>query len=182
MNAERGRGIPAAASETGRSFLHSHCKKSARFPAAQTAWFHPANPAVFPPAAAVGITHYTFVPKVVCHETSGFFGFFRSKGNPSPLHAPEQGELRSPCNPHAKGITSSGLLPAYFAALVRCAAKTQKPAPRGVLVFVYTLVYFAARYRKVTICALTQSASGEKVVSLVPSVMPFATAQFTASS
>lgn len=39
---------------------------------------------------------------------------------------------------------------------------------RGVLFFIYALVYFAARYRKVTICALTQSASGEKVVSLVP--------------
>ena len=37
------------------------------------------------------------------------------------------------------------------------------------------------RYRKVTICARTQSASGLKVVADVPLVTSFATAQFTAS-
>lgn len=43
-----------------------------------------------------GITHTTFRGKVVCHETAGFFGFFQSKGNASPLNTPDKGELRSP--------------------------------------------------------------------------------------
>lgn len=34
----------------------------------------------------------------------------------------------------------------------------------------------AARHRKVTICLRVQGASGEKVVALVPVVMPFSTA------
>ena len=40
----------------------------------------------------------------------------------------------------------------------------------------------AARHRNVTICARVQDASGLKVVSEVPEVMPFSTAQATASS
>jgi len=31
-----------------------------------------------------GITHYTFKLKVVCHATSGFFGFFRPTGRSHP--------------------------------------------------------------------------------------------------
>ena len=37
-----------------------------------------------------------FPGKVVCHEIAGFFGFFRSKGNLSPLNSPGKGELHSP--------------------------------------------------------------------------------------
>ena len=55
--------------------------------------FHPA------PFSVSGKQRYNtldFPEKVVCHETAGFFGFFRSKGKLSPLNTPGKGERRSP--------------------------------------------------------------------------------------
>ena len=49
----------------------------------------------------------------------------------------------------------------------------QRPANRA---------YSAARYRKVTACARVTAVSGSKAVSDAPVVMPFATAQATASA
>ena len=49
--------------------------------------FHPA------PLSDSGKQRYNtldFPGKVVCHETAGFFGFFRSKGKLSPLYTPGQ--------------------------------------------------------------------------------------------
>ena len=46
--------------------------------------------------------------------------------------------------------------------------------------FLFYLLY--CRYRKVTICARVQSASGLKAAAAVPEVMPFSTAQDTASA
>ena len=46
--------------------------------------------------------------------------------------------------------------------------------------FLFYLLY--CRYRKVTICARVQSALGLKAAAAVPEVMPFSTAQDTASA
>ena len=61
-------------------------------------------PQTQPLSSASGSKRYNtldFPWKVVCHETAGFFGFFRSKGNSPPLNTPGKGErcspLKSPC-------------------------------------------------------------------------------------
>lgn len=51
-----------------RLFAHSHSQKPVRFPAGQNECVHHATPSFYPPDVAAGITHYTFVPKVVCQR------------------------------------------------------------------------------------------------------------------
>ena len=64
-----GRGIPADAVETEQDFCSpSRSQKPVRFSVAQNECVHRATPSFFPPAAPSGITHYTFVPKVVCQK------------------------------------------------------------------------------------------------------------------
>lgn len=65
------------------------------------------------------------------------------------------------------------------------AASGQKARPLRCPMFAYGLMsaaYFLQRQRKVTICALVQSASGLNVVLVVPSVMSSLTAHSTASA
>ena len=65
------------------------------------------------------------------------------------------------------------------------AASGQKARPLRCPIFAYgfmSAAYFLQRQRKVTICALVQSASGLNVVLVVPSVMSSLTAHSTASA
>ena len=65
------------------------------------------------------------------------------------------------------------------------AASGSKARPLRCLMFAYGVMpaaYFLQRQRKVTICALVQSASGLKVVLVVPLVMFSLTAHSTASA
>ncbi len=55
--------------KSNRVFVRLHrSQKPVRFPVAQNESVHRATPSFFPPAAPSGITHYTFVPKVVCQR------------------------------------------------------------------------------------------------------------------
>ena len=65
------------------------------------------------------------------------------------------------------------------------AASRQKARPLRCLMFTYKVMsaaYFLQRQRKVTICALVQSALGLNVVLVVPLVMSSLTAHSTASA
>ena len=65
------------------------------------------------------------------------------------------------------------------------AASGQKARPLRCPIFAYgfmSAAYFLQRQRKVTICALVQSASGLNVVLVVPLVMSSLTAHSTASA
>ena len=65
------------------------------------------------------------------------------------------------------------------------AASRRKACPLRCPMFTYVVMsaaYFLQRQRKVTIWALVQSASGLKVVLVVPLVMPSLTAHSTASA
>lgn len=53
-----------------RLFAHCHSQKPVRFPAKQNVCVHHATPSFCPAAVTAGITHYTFVPKVVCQRVS----------------------------------------------------------------------------------------------------------------
>ena len=64
------------------------------------------------------------------------------------------------------------------------AASGQKARPLRCPMFAYgfmSAAYFLQRQRKVTICALVQSASGLNFVAVVPLVIPLSTAHKTAS-
>jgi|GEM_PF-6681234 len=54
--------------KANRLFAHYHSQKPVRFPAEQKECVHHATPSFYPSAVAAGITHYTFVPKVVCQR------------------------------------------------------------------------------------------------------------------
>ena len=63
----------------------------------------------------------------------------------------------------------------------------KKGETKGLSLFPYLFIlpfpgHFAQRQRKVTICALVQSASGLKAVSPVPCVTPVSTAHCTAAA
>ena len=64
------------------------------------------------------------------------------------------------------------------------AASGQKARPLRCPMFAYgfmSAVHFLQRQRKVTICALVQSASGLNFIAVVPLVIPLSTAHKTAS-
>ncbi len=64
------------------------------------------------------------------------------------------------------------------------AASGQKARPLRCPMFAYGVMsaaYFLQRQRKVTICALVQSASGLNFIAVVPLVIPLSTAHKTAS-
>ena len=64
------------------------------------------------------------------------------------------------------------------------AASGSKARPLRCLMFAYGVMpaaYFLQRQRKVTICALVQSASGLSFIAVVPLVIPLSTAHKTAS-
>ena len=64
------------------------------------------------------------------------------------------------------------------------AASGSKAHPLRCLMFAYGVMsaaYFLQRQRKVTICALVQSASGLNFIAVVPLVIPLSTAHKTAS-
>ena len=64
------------------------------------------------------------------------------------------------------------------------AASGQKARPLRCPMFAYgfmSAAYFLQRQRKVTICALVQSASGLNFIAVVPLVIPLSTAHKTAS-
>ena len=64
------------------------------------------------------------------------------------------------------------------------AASRQKARPLRCPMFAYVVMsatYFLQRQRKVTICALVQSASGLNFIAVVPLVIPLSTAHKTAS-
>ena len=55
--------------KSNRLFVRLSCsQKPVRFPVTQNECVHKATPSLYPPAAPSGITHYTFVPKVVCQR------------------------------------------------------------------------------------------------------------------
>ena len=68
-----------------------------------------------------------FPRKVVCHETAGFFGFFRSKGNSIPSEHPRQRRtlfpFESPCQ---QGC---------------CSPLLDDPEPRGLLPLGYPIIF-----------------------------------------
>ena len=64
------------------------------------------------------------------------------------------------------------------------AASGSKARPLRCLMFAYGVMpaaYFLQRQRKVTICALVQSASGLNFIAVVPLVIPLSTTHKTAS-
>ena len=65
-------------------------------PAAAKSACLPFHPAPFSVSGKQRYNILDFPGKVVCHETAGFFGFFRSKGKLSPLNTPGKEERRSP--------------------------------------------------------------------------------------
>ena len=64
----KGRIYPLPLVKSNRLFAYLHSQKPVRFPAGQNECFHMAKPSFYPSAVAAGITHYTFVPKVVCQR------------------------------------------------------------------------------------------------------------------
>ena len=70
-------------------------------PAAAKSACLPFHPAPFSVSGKQRYNTLDFPGKVVCHETTGFFGFFRSKGKLSPLNTPGKGNAVPLCTPQA---------------------------------------------------------------------------------
>lgn len=88
-----------------RFLAHSHSQKSVRFPAEQNVCVHYAAHSFCPPAVAAGITHYTFVPKVVCQRVPLW--------KPSALQECSHTSHSCSCSPSSKAEKSERISATY---------------------------------------------------------------------
>lgn len=96
--------------KANRLFAHCHSQKPIRFPAEQNVCVYYAAHSFCPPAVAAGITHYTFVPKVVCQRVPLW--------KPSALQECSHTSHSCSCSPSSKAEKSEIISATYSADII----------------------------------------------------------------